>query len=235
MRYAVADCRISAELERALLSYADKVLLLPPHPSLAPPVASHPDMLMWSHGSRIITFADYAQTAKDVFDALRGIGYEVLLTEKGPQKDYPYDVPLNCALVGKRVIANKNHVSELILKEGLQLLHTRQGYAKCATVTVSDNAVISADPSVCRVAEKNDIDVLSICGGHIRLDGYDTGFIGGCTGVTDSEVLFTGDLSAHPDGKKIAHFCEDHGKRALSLTKEPLYDYGTVFFMDSQC
>ena len=233
MRCAVVDHRITAEIERKLLNYADRVLRLSPHPSLPAPVASHPDMLMWCHRDRIITFADYAPLAKEAFDVLTDMGYNILLEKAPLQGGYPHDVPLNCATVGNKLIANTKTASKLILEEGLEALHTRQGYAKCATVTVSDNAIISADPSVCQAAEKSGIQVLAIQQGHVCLDGYDTGFIGGCSGVTESEVLFTGDLSAHPDGQRIVDFCAAHGKSAISLSSSPLYDYGTVFFLQS--
>ena len=207
MRYAVADCRISSEIEHELSAYADKVLRLPPHSALASPVASHPDMLLWNYRNRIITFADYLKTAKDVFDALERIGYEIVADAVLPTSVYPFDIPLNCALVGNKIIANKKYASKLIIGTGLEILHTRQGYAKCATVTLSDNAVISADKSVCQVAKENGIDALLIADGHIRLDGYSTGFIGGCTGVTSNEILFTGNVFSHPDGQKISDFC----------------------------
>ena len=227
---AIVDCRIPSELERQLLNYADRMLRLAPHPSLPKPVASHPDMLMWLHKDKVITFADYAPLAKEALDALSTMGYTVLLDPTPPKDKYPLDVPMNCATVGNKLVANTRFASPLILGEGLEAVRTNQGYAKCATVTVSDNAIISADPSVCQAAEKSGIHVLGIQQGHVRLDGYDTGFIGGCTGVTETEVLFTGNLTAHPDGQRISDFCAAHGKKAVSLTPSPLYDYGTVFF-----
>ena len=233
MRCAVVDHRMTDELQRKLLNYADRVLRLPPHPSLPKPVASHPDMLMWFHKDRVVTFADYAPLAKQTLDALSEIGYTVLLDQTPPKDKYPHDVPMNCATVGNKLIANTKFASRLVLGEGLEAVHTQQGYAKCATVTVSDNAIISADPSICQAAKSSGIHVLAIQQGHVHLEGYDTGFIGGCTGVTETEVLFTGDLTTHPDGQRISDFCAAHGKKAVSLSPSPLYDYGTVFFVQT--
>ena len=157
MRCAVVDHRMTDELQRKLLNYADRVLRLPPHPSLPKPVASHPDMLMWFHKDRVVTFADYAPLAKQTLDALSEIGYTVLLDQTPPKDKYPHDVPMNCATVGNKLIANTKFASRLVLGEGLEAVHTQQGYAKCATVTVSDNAIISADPSICQAAKSSGI------------------------------------------------------------------------------
>lgn len=234
MIYAVVDYRISNEILNHLKAFADKVLLLPPHPSLPAPVASHPDMLLWQYGKQIVTYSDYLPMAENIFRKLEELGYSIVTTDRYPSSKYPGDVGLNCAVVGKTVFCNKKHISEKIRdisdKEGLNVLHVNQGYAKCSTVCVSQNAIITADPSIYSVALSAGIDALKITEGHIRLDGYNTGFIGGATGVTDEEVLFCGDLSLHPDAKRISDFCATHGKQAVSLSKESLYDYGTIMF-----
>lgn len=231
---AIADVRISNEIKKALASYADRVMLLPPHPSLPAPVASHPDMLLWGCGGKIVTYANYLTVAKDVFSALSQLGYEILTETEAPSDKYPNDVRLNCAVTAKGIIAHKKYVSDKIrqvaLDAGLDLLHVNQGYAKCSCVTVSPNAIITADPSVYATASKNGVDALQVSESHVSLDGYDTGFLGGATGVTDTHVLFCGDLSAHPDARAILDFCQKHGKTAVSLSDEPLYDYGTILF-----
>ena len=232
MTYAVADCRITPDIENALYCYAERIIKLPPLSALAEPVASHPDMLLWRVGNKIVTYEDYAKIAQDELSALSALGFEIITESVRPSASYPHDVRLNCALVGKHAIANLKYTSEHVMTSGLKLLHANQGYTKCATVVVSDNAIITSDPSIFDAAKGAGIDALKISEGHVRLDGYDTGFIGGATGVTDEAVLFTGDLCSHPDARKIEEFCARHERRAISLTKAPLYDYGTVFFFN---
>lgn len=230
MRIAVADCRITQKIENALYDHADKIIRLPPCPLLAPPVASHPDMLLWSVGRRIVTYTSYAALANDELSTLLALGLELVTEDATPSASYPDDVRLNCAVVGKHAIANLKYTSAHVKESGLTLLHANQGYTKCSTVLVSDNAIITSDTSVLNAAREAGIDALKIREGHVRLDGYGTGFIGGATGVTDTAVLFTGNLKSHPDAEEIERFCARHGKRAVSLSDAPLYDYGTVFF-----
>ncbi len=235
MRYAVADCRISEKCKDTLGKYADKILLLPPHPALDAPVASHPDMLMWVCGKTVVTYSDYYALASDVFDELMSAGFEVILSGEAVSFAYPHDVKLNCALVGNCVFGRADAVSEsikkIIVKNNLNLINTRQGYAKCSTAIVSKNAIITADRGICSLACGAGLDVLSVSPAHVSLDGYDTGFIGGATASCEDALLFCGDLDTHPDAESIRSFCRKHSKKAVSLSDEPLYDYGTIFIL----
>ncbi|MBQ9111954.1 MAG: hypothetical protein IJY08_00060 [Clostridia bacterium] len=232
---AVADMRIGEDIKATLPAYAESVVVLPQFKSLAEPVSAHPDMLMWHVGDSIVTYRSYKDIAAHAFRQLEEAGYRIICEDDPVSHLYPHDVALNCARVGKYLIANQKTVSKKVAEladiHGLSLLHTNQGYAKCSTVTVSDNAIITADESIYRLAAKNGIDALLIRQGEVRLDGYGYGFMGGASGVTDSHVLFTGNLSLHPDASEITAFCLKHGKAPVSLSRQPLYDYGTVMFL----
>jgi hypothetical protein len=96
---------------------------------------------------------------------------------------------------------------------------------------VGDNAIITADPSIAKAVKEKGIDVLSVSPLGVRLDGYDYGFIGGASGTDEENVYFCGNIDLHPDSERIKAFCRKHGKNAVSLSDEPLYDYGTLIFI----
>ncbi len=237
MRYAIVDGRITDELALSLGRYADKIIKLPPSPLLAAPVASHPDMLIWSFGRYIVTPSHYRQLAADIFAQLETAGFDIIEATERMSPEYPNDVALNCATVGKYVIANTSTMSSSVKaiaeNYGLITLHTKQGYAKCSTTVVSDTALITADKSIYSIAKASGLDALLIGEGHVDLNGYGYGFIGGASGTVYGHVLFCGDLSLHPNGESIAEFCKSHGKTAVSLSHKPLYDYGTVMLLDT--
>jgi hypothetical protein len=223
-------------MQKTLSEYAKKIILLPPFSALPTPVASHPDMLLWCYDKKIVTWEDYAKEQPEIFSELESAGYEIITADERASDKYPLDVPLNCAVLGKRIIANTKTVSNKIKKiaqdERLQMIHTNQGYAKCSTCIVSDSAIITADASIHTAAKNTGIDSLLISPLGVSLDGYDRGFIGGATGSDDTHVFFCGDLNRHPDGERIVAFCERHEKKAISLSEEPLYDYGTIIFLN---
>ena len=233
-RFAVIDGRAESALAEPLTALGYEVLALPAFDKLDTPVSAHPDMLLWAYKNKIITHGEYYPIAKDIFDRLAASGYEIILSEQKISAKYPLDVPLNCAVVGEHLIANADSASRLILKAasgGLTLLNTRQGYAKCSTFIVDSTAVITADASVEKACRSSDIEVLKIREGHIRLDGYGYGFIGGAGGVDGDRVFFSGDISLHPDGEAIASFCRQHKKKIITLSDAPLFDVGTIFFL----
>ena len=100
-----------------------------------------------------------------------------------PSRDYPNNVLLNCLFLGNRLYgklsANDETVLEYCNEHGIELVNVNQGYTRCSTLVVNDNAVITADLSIEKAMKQNGVEVLRISQGQIRLVGFDYGFIGG--------------------------------------------------------
>ena len=214
---ALIDGRAEKSIISALESYADKVFALPAFPTLSEPVSAHADMLVWRCGKTVFTYADYRALAPEIFAELEKLGYSVHTISKNPSRQYPHDVALNCALIGTSIIANTKHcapeIAAFAAENELSLLHTNQGYAKCSTVVVADNAIITSDASIAAVARENGIDTLTVNNGNVALPPYEYGFIGGSSGADTQSVFFCGDIDTHPDAVAIREFCKKHKKR----------------------
>ncbi len=140
---------------------------------------------------------------------------------------------LNVCFLKDKIICNKNKTDEEIfnfcLREKIKILHTNQSYSACSTAVVGENAVITADSSIYELCRKNQIDVLKIREGYIRLDGYEYGFIGGCCGLIDRGLLvFSGDIRKHPDYENIRAFTKNYGVDTVPLGNNDLYDIGGI-------
>ena len=140
---------------------------------------------------------------------------------------------LNAFVLGQKMICCRKTVSDRLLcycrDNNISILHTNQMYSKCSAAIVSDNALITSDESIYRLCLQNGIDALKISAGHIRLDGYDYGFIGGCCGrISPDTIVFCGELEKHPDSDNIKGFLLNYGIYALSLTAGELYDIGGI-------
>ena len=98
---------------------------------------------------------------------------------------------------------------------------------------MSDNAIITEDENIAAVAEKEGISVLKIEKGYVFLDGYSHGFIGGATVRTDKEIIFIGDISAHPDFFKIISFCNRFSVKTDFIKDFPLTDIGSPNFQQN--
>ena len=233
---AIIDGKAENSIISALESYADKVFALPTFPALSEPVSAHADMLVWRCGKTVFSYADYRAIAPEVFAELENLGYSVHTISKNPSQQYPHDVALNCALIGTSIIANTKHcapeIKAFATENGLSLFHTNQGYAKCSTVVVAENAVITSDASIAAVARENGIDTLTINSGGVSLPPYEYGFIGGASGADAQNVFFCGDIDTHTDSIAIRTFCQKHRRGVVCLSKAPLADLGTVMFFD---
>ncbi len=162
--------------------------------------------------------------------------YNVVLCADDIGHDYPENVPLNAAQVGKTLICRTDTLDDKVqsycAEHDYRLLHVRQGYAKCSCAVVSENAIITADQGIIRSLKGSKIKVLPIGQGRIRLDGADCGFIGGASGYDKNNhtLYFTGDIRKHPDYEQIIDFCDKAGTIIVSLTDDELVDIGGIIF-----
>jgi len=76
--------------------------------------------------------------------------------------------------------------------------------------------------------KNTDVEVLTVREGHVLLPGFDTGFIGGASGRVGDEIIFNGDLSAHPDFEKIRDFIQCRGLKVRYFPGLPLTDIGSI-------
>lgn len=233
---ALTNHTFSQQAEKALADLGHRTLRLPPHPALPEPVASHPDMLLFFAPDAILcTKSYYAIAKRELDEASAACGMPIRLIEAEYGKEYPRDVLFNALPMGKYLICNTKAVAKELLAQEFVPCHVNQGYAKCSTLPLGENALITSDAAIASCAKKNGIDVLQIRAGHISLSGYDYGFIGGCASFTpfggSSTVFFYGNLLSHPDGKAIDTFCQKHGYQTIDLTNFPLCDIGTIFMI----
>lgn len=234
---AILDERTPPSAIEALCRLGHEVILLPPASGLPAPVASHPDMLLFFANDAIFCTESYLSSAKDLLCRISlaaNLPLRTIAADYG--NPYPKDVPLNALPLGDRLFCNPSTVArEILCHPSYRALNVRQGYTKCATLPVGKNALISSDPSILSVAVSHGIDTLKISAGHIRIRGYDYGFIGGCTSLAPykdiRQIYFCGDLQKHPDGKGIEEFCRARGIEPISLCEETLTDVGTMFLI----
>lgn len=225
----IVDCRISDKATNALEKLGYKVIKFPRIPNFSEPISSHPDIFIAKIADKL--FIDAGVKAlftffnEAVFCNREGVNTEII--------EYPYDISFNCANIGKRIICNKKYTNKAILnfaeENNIDIIDVKQGYAKCSICKVSDNAIITEDSGIAKAALKNKIDVLKIEKGFVRLNGYEYGFIGGCSGLLKKSLLaFNGCIELHPQYDSIKSFCDKYSVSIVSLSDERLYDIGSI-------
>ena len=231
MRIILVDERISETIERSLYKIGVRPIRLPKDPCLGEAVRSHPDTLIFHHGSRLITTADYCDVAAYIFSDIREMTDDVKISFTADMRGrkYPLDCQMNALVIGNRIFCNQNHLSKAIIEyadeNGLTISHTNQGYPACTTLAFG-NSAITADCGMAKALRNEGVNVLQITEGHIALPPHEYGFIGGASVVIGNKVCFYGDIKRHPDGEAIISFIRENRFEPISLSDEPLVDFG---------
>lgn len=145
---------------------------------------------------------------------------------------YPENVRYNAAWMGRRLIHNTKHTDPAILsmakENGLEFIDVKQGYTKCNLVIVDEDSAITSDMGLADTLKKYGLDILPISRGHVRLKGFSYGLLGGASGRIGDEIVFNGDLSAHPDFQAIEEFIQKRGLQVVWFEEYPLEDIGSI-------
>lgn len=174
-----------------------------------------------------------ARNNKALINKLILKGYNVLTSKKDIIGEYPNCTLLNAVLLDNHMICNINYI-DAELKEYCQNhlikpISVKQGYARCSTAIVVENAVITSDNGIYKACIENDIDVLKIESGYISIDNYDYGFIGGTCGKLSDDILaFCGNIALHKNYNDIKVFALNYGVHLLSLSNDILFDVGGI-------
>ncbi|NLJ97909.1 MAG: hypothetical protein GX320_01395 [Tissierellia bacterium] len=201
------------------------------------PISYHPDIVIHpiNHNTLVI--------APNVFDyyeeKLWGMGIKMIRGETELGKNYPDHVAYNVGRVGNLAIHNLKYTDEILKyflkKENIEFIHVNQGYTKCSMMIVDTNAGITADYPMYKKLRDIGIDMLLINPGHVDLEGYPYGFIGGASGnLSQEDIILSGRLDKHPDKDKIFKFLKRYKKRVIYLSNEKIIDIGTIISLYSQ-
>ncbi len=201
------------------------------HPYLYDAVAYHPDMVICPIGYKKMVIEpimyDYYK------EKLAPYNVKLLRGQRELSRNYPQNIAYNIATMGNKAFLYRRYADDIILKElkktSAKLINVKQGYTKCSIAVVDNNSIITSDRGIYAGARREGVDALLIRPGHIKLEGFEYGFIGGCCGkIGDSLIAFAGDPAIHSDWMIMSKFLKKRGITVLPLFKGPLMDIGTI-------
>ncbi|MDF2568363.1 MAG: hypothetical protein K0R90_1819, partial [Oscillospiraceae bacterium] len=195
------------------------------------PVRAHADMIIHHLGGRELVVL---KSERDLIEKLENeYGFCCHASVSDIGRKYPMDISLNACRIGNFIFCKQQVLDEVIkdylIKHEIEIVNVNQGYTKCSACIVDEKSVVTSDIGIANAMEKKGIDVLLIDPRGILLEGYDTGFIGGCCGKLDKDtILFTGDLSSHKDSLLIRKFITSKGIEILECENQALVDIGGI-------
>lgn len=231
LKYAFVDYRISKEEKYNLESLGCTVITCPPSPLLYEAISGHPDILVHLiSNKKVIVHKDIDF---NFIQLLKNLNLEIHYSLDSLKDTYPYDIILNAVNLKDYFIHNlkftdKNLLNNLSKKK---LINVNQGYTKCSTAIIKDNAIITSDTSIYQALKNEPIDVLLLPSGDIILPGLDYGFIGGTCGKVDDKIVFYGTLEKYKYGDLVLDFLKKHQMIPFYLSDTPLIDRGSILFL----
>lgn len=203
---------------------------IPRNPLLDKEISNHADMLCHNLGNGYIVVKHLS--TKDE-KKIASLGITPLFYNSDIKSPYPYDVPLNVARIENRLVCNVKYTSQAIIKYALenrlQIINTKQGYAKCNLCIVRNNAVITEDHGIAILLKKYQFDVLEIGVGDVSLSESHYGFLGGASSkLSKNTMYFSGNIEEHRDYENIAKFLAKHQITPVFNKKRKLRDFGGI-------
>ncbi len=215
-------------LKKAFDKFSIKVIDVCENRLLDTPVSKHADILTnYVGNSTFLVEKNQIELCNFIKD--NDGKYVIIDNIKYP---YPNDCILNFADIGDYIICNKSILTDDVTRilPDKQIIDVKQGYSKCSVCICKYNTVITDDISIFNsLLQYDDIKSLLVEKGSVKIDKYDYGFIGGCCGLIDKDLLlFNGDLSMHSDFDKIKKFLYDNGVNYIHIKGKPLTDIGSI-------
>ena len=166
-------------------------------------------------------------------EKLSPYGFKILSGKSSIGSNYPSDSAYNVGIVGKKCFLNKSvcdeHLYEILISEGYEIINVKQGYTKCSICPVDEESFITGDKGIACAGENAGMNVLLISNDNISLRGYSNGFFGGCTGKSSKdELLLNGDINTLPDCERIKDFLKERNIRIKSIKEGEVTDIGSI-------
>lgn len=195
------------------------------------PEQKHADMHVLTINKDIFLLSECSQLKNSLAE------YKPVICSKRVGKSYPENIQLNFLYLNNKIFGKLSAIApelkQYCINNDIKMINVNQGYCRCSTLVISDNAVITADSSIEKALSKEGIEVLRISEGNIRLEGFDYGFIGGAGAKIDDKIIFLGNICMHPDYIKIKDYIFRHNLEIKIISPNmPLTDIGGIVVLE---
>lgn len=234
MKKLIIDSRASLEEKSSILSLGYKYIECPLCQKTYEAISGHPDILLHIVDNKNVVL--HKDIDSNFTRKLQHEGIKITYSENSLTSSYPFDIILNAVNTENLFIHYLKYTDPNLMnmiKHEKKLINVKQGYTKCSTAIVSNSAFITSDQSIAKSLHNENMDVLLLPPGDIELPGLNYGFIGGCCGLIEPNLLaFFGNLEEYAYGKEVFEFLKKHKVEPYFLKKGKLTDRGSLFTID---
>lgn len=229
--YIIIDYRIPNEAKKKLVEYG-QVIEFKTEGITYEAISSHPDIFCCQTSENLIVAPNTPSYIIDFFQTKK-IDYTIGKKEVGNK--YPQSSHYNAVVTDRFLIHNLKQTDEKI-KESCSfknILSVNQGYTRCNLISLGKNNFITSDKGIYNLLQtQHDIKIKYVNPEKILLPDVNNGFFGGCSGISRDKLFIIGNLEYLADGLSIKEFATSFGIKIIELYDGPLYDGGSILFID---
>lgn len=231
-KLAIIDARCNSIVIQNLRRYAEDIFLLKTAGITYESISCHPDIFLYQDEQHLVVAPNAPQ---ELFNLLNcnNISYKIghsvigaLLTDS---------CFYNCVSTADAFFHKEGFTDPMIqrLNQEKRFIALPQSYTRCSMLPLSDHAIITSDAGIHKVLQREQFASFLFTPDEIRIAVHRNGFLGGTCGISDGKIFFLGNPLRHKDGRGLCQFIESVGLEVISLSDEPLYDGGGIFFLRS--
>ncbi len=228
--FCITDTRIPKEAKKNLQKYAE-VIPFSTEGIAYESISGHPDIFFAQVDGKLIVAPNLPVIFKNIL-AKNSIPF--MEGELPVGSKYPLTARYNVTGTHNYLIHNFRYTDSVITttNDDLDLIHVSQGYVRCNMLPLKNNQFITSDKEISKVLQAYKLKSLLVDADDIQLPGHNHGFFGGCCGITGDKVFIIGNLSKFKDGGKVKNLLMHLHYKIVELYDGPLFDGGSLVFID---
>jgi len=217
------------EITAKLEEYGYKCIPTEKSTDVSGPISLHADVLYLKTDDKTIYVSE---CQKNNIELLKKLGYTVHTVKLSP--GYKTECKLNMVITDDIILCNPKTCMDLSeVKGNRKIIPVNQGYTKCSTIVIDNDNFITEDKSIYNALTQNGKNCLLIEKGHVKLEGYEYGFIGGASVYLEKEktLLFFGDINKRSSYKLILQCLPQLKIELKVVNKNALLDLGGAILL----
>ncbi len=196
-----------------------------------PSISCHPDVFICMLDDKLVIAPNTPEKFKS---ELNKNNVQFVEGQSKVSSKYPKSAIYNAVITQDYLIHNLEITDSSIKEECVskKKIHVEQGYTKCNLLPLNNDNFITSDEGICKTLTANNLNVLYVNPQEILLPGFKNGFFGGACGIHQNSVFTMGSLKKLASSKQIDTFLTELRYEIIELYNGPLFDCGSLIFVD---
>lgn len=231
MRLVIADNRLESSAKASLEKIA-KVIWFETKDICYESISGHPDIFFCQIANTLVVAPNCPQVFIEQLHQHK-VNFVFGYTNVGAK--FPETVSYNALANSKYLIHNLKYTDKKILEladlHKLEKVNVNQAYTRCTSIALDNNQVISSDEQISKKLRSLGFEMLEIKTQNIKIGTFNYGFIGGCAGTFNNNIVFTARINKLELQNELILFCNKHNYQIIELNSNDLYDGGGLVFI----